>query len=222
MNRVFVNIRKLVAFLLPREERFFHLFDDMLTKIKSSVEILQKIEVETVEESLKRVDELENECDLVEAEIKIKLKGSITTPPQLSRDTILEIATTLDTVEDTIQSVSHRMKSGNGEIIKILRSDFSEFWQILEKMSEAIDLSKAILADFSENKVEVDDLRIKKVHYIENEVDGLHIACVTQKIFNSTLNCKGMVIMQVISKMEGAMDELQRFIKVIEGVIASG
>jgi len=222
MKSLFSFFRNLIAALLPREERFFDLFLEMLDLIKEAINHIQKAEAVRVNELAATIEDLEDKSDFIEYTIKQRLKSSITTPPQLNRESILELASTIDNIMDSLKSVTKRLQSGKGEIITILRDHHPEYWQMLDKLMEATVLNYDIIRDFSENRIDAADPRLKRVHDIENEIDTLHIFYITERLYNTDMTGKDMVIMTVIGRIEGAGDELQRLVKIIEGVLVSG
>lgn len=221
MKWLFNVLRNIICFFLPREEQFFDLFIEMLTVIKNSIEIIKQAKTDTVQIVEKEIDVAEDRSDNLEFTIQQKLKSSITTPPQLNREVILEIASTIDNVMDALESVSKRYQSGGGEIINYLNQGFDEHRQMLDRLSEAAELSLEIMKDFSKNRIDANDSRLKRMHDIENEIDTLHIKCITEKLYHSQLNGRNIVIMQVVGKIEGAADEMQRLAKIIQGVLVS-
>ncbi|MFZ2959584.1 MAG: DUF47 family protein [Candidatus Ozemobacteraceae bacterium] len=222
MNWFFSKIRKLIAFLLPREERFFDQFLEMLEISKYCIELIKNVEAEKVHALVEEIEKKEEQSDELEDSIHQKLRASITTPPQLTRESILEIASTIDDVTDSLKSLSKRLVSGNGEIVNILKEKVGKFREMLDKLGEGVDLCIVIMKDFSDNKIEPGDPRLQRVHRIENEIDALHMQYVTETLYHSVSGGKEIVVMEVIGRIEHAGDELQRLVKIIEGVLASG
>jgi uncharacterized protein Yka (UPF0111/DUF47 family) len=222
MKWIFTMLRKLIASLLPREEHFFQYFIEMLGIIKESIGIINSLRVDNVKKIVAAIEENEDRSDTLEFTIQQKLKASITTPPQLNRDSILEIASTIDNVMDSLKSVSKRLEAGDGEMITLLNDRFNEFWHMIDRLDEATDISIEIIKAFGENRLEANDPRIKRIHDIENEIDALHMTYITKKLYYSDLAGKDFVIMQVIGRIEGAGDDIQRLAKKIQGVLVSG
>lgn len=92
--------------LLPREERFFELFDRMAAKV---VEAAQRF-VDLVENftdvprKVKQIDEVENEADLIAHEVMDKLNKSFITP--FDREDIRSLTLYLDDVVDDIEATA--------------------------------------------------------------------------------------------------------------------
>jgi predicted phosphate transport protein (TIGR00153 family) len=222
MKWLFAQIRKLIARLLPREEQFFEHFLEMLGIIKESIGIINSLRADNVKKIVDAIEENEDRSDQIEFTIHQKLKGSITTPPQLNREGIIDIASSIDNVMDSLKSVSKRLEAGDGELVLLLNDKFNEFWHMIDKLDEATDLSIEIIRDFSHNSLEANDPRIKRIHDIENEIDALHIQYITKKLYYSDLAGKDLVIMQVIGRIEGSGDDMQRLVKKIQEVLVSG
>jgi uncharacterized protein Yka (UPF0111/DUF47 family) len=222
MKWIFTLLRKFIASLLPQEEHFFDSFLQMLAIIKESIGIINSLRADNVKRIVDAIEENEDKSDILEFTIQQKLKASITTPPQLNRESILEIASTIDNVMDSLKSVSKRLEAGEGEMVLLLNERFNEFWHMIDRLDEATDISMEIISAFSKNRLEANDPRIKRVHDIENEIDALHMTYITRKLYHSNLAGKDLVIMQVIGRIEAAGDDLQRLVKKIQGVLVSG
>ena len=222
MKGFFDHLRNMISFFLPKEERFFESFIEMLEIVKNSIAIVNAVRPDNVSVVDREINEYENKSDFLEYTIQQKLKMSITTPPQLTRESILNIASTIDNVMDSMKSLAKRFESGNGEIITILNESYCEFWKMLDLLYEASEISIEIMKDFSKGKLESTDPRIKRMHDIENQIDSLHLQYITQKLYPSQFNGKDMVIMQLIGRVEGSADELQRLAKIIQGILVSG
>ncbi|GEM_PF-2448427 len=222
MKWLFTQLRKLITFFLPKEERFFGFFIEMLQIVIECLILLKQAEAEKVNQLVDEIEALEDKSDLIEHTIQQRLRASITTPPQLNREAILHIASTIDNVTDSMKSITKRLQCGKGEIVTILKGEFPEFDMMIDKLIEAANCSIEIMKDFSVSRIETGDPRIKRVHDIENEIDAIHISFITEKMYYSDLRGRHMVIMQIIGRLEGAGDELQRLVKIIEGVLVSG
>ncbi|MHC9542198.1 MAG: DUF47 domain-containing protein [Vulcanimicrobiota bacterium] len=222
MKWLFSQLRKLITFLLPKEERFFDLFIEMLQIVVKCLDLIKNAEAAKVNQLVDDIEELEDKSDFLEHTIQQRLRASITTPPQLNREAILQIASTIDNVTDSMKSLSKRLQCGKGEIVTILKGEFPEYDMMIDKLIEATEYSMEIMKDFSVNRIETSDPRMKKVHDIENQIDTIHISFITEKMYYSDLRGRHMVIMQIIGRLEGAGDELQRLVKIIEGVLVSG
>lgn len=222
MKWLFSQLRKLITLMLPKEERFFDLFIEMLQIVIECLDLIKKADASNINQLVDDIEKLEDRSDFLEHTIQQKLKGSITTPPQLNREAILQIASTIDNVTDSMKSLTKRLQCGKGEIVTILKGEFPEYDMMIDKLIEETQYNMEIMKDFSVNRIESGDPRIKRVHDIENEIDAIHICFITEKMYYLDLRGRHMVIMQIIGRLEGAGDELQRLVKTIEGVLVSG
>lgn len=219
---MFGALRKVISCLLPKEERFYDNFLEMLDNLKNAIAIVNAVRQDNVSVVEKEISEYENKSDMLEYTIQQKLKASITTPPQLNRESILNIASTIDNVMDSMKSVAKRFEAGQGEIIVILNEKYEEFWKMLDLLYEAAEMAYNIMLDFSKGKLDANDSRLKRMHDIENQIDTLHLKYIIEKLYTSEFTGKEMVIMQLIGRVEGAADELQRLAKILQGILVSG
>ncbi len=95
--------------LIPREEKFFDLFEQQAKSLESCATIFKELVLNRKSErpGVDALRDLEHECDMTTHEIMDKLNRTFVTP--LDREDIHELAKELDDVIDIIQAISERM-----------------------------------------------------------------------------------------------------------------
>src|SRR4051794_5537471 len=98
-----------MVFLMPREEKFFNLFDEVAEiLVRAATRFFDM--VRTFDRLSERADDLkedEHACDLVVERILKALDRSFVTP--MDREDIHALATSLDDVLDSIEETSYRL-----------------------------------------------------------------------------------------------------------------
>src|SRR5438128_693918 len=100
-----------MVFLMPREEKFFDLFDEVAEiLVRASQQFLDMVLVfDRLPERAEGLRREEHTCDLVIERLIKALGRSFVTP--LDREDIHALATSLDDVLDNMEETSHRMLS---------------------------------------------------------------------------------------------------------------
>ena len=96
--------------LLPKEVKFFDLFDDLSEKIVTAAQYFMVIveKGDFTDESLMRMRQNESQCDEITHDIMNKLNKTFITP--FDREDIHSLAHELDTIVDIILTITNRMK----------------------------------------------------------------------------------------------------------------
>jgi len=94
--------------IIPREEKYFDLFNEMATHIHSSARLLADLfnQFDESEQYVHRIKDLEHQCDELTHTIVRKLNQTFITP--IDREDIYALAGKLDDVIDLIDSAAHR------------------------------------------------------------------------------------------------------------------
>jgi uncharacterized protein len=96
--------------LIPRDEGFFVLFNQLAAKMKTAAELLRAMFAapDRLEHFVAEIKKVEHEADAVIRDVGIRLDRSFITP--LDREDIYRLAQELDTVVDLIDGTARRAK----------------------------------------------------------------------------------------------------------------
>jgi uncharacterized protein len=96
--------------LIPRDEGFFALFNQLAAKMRTAAELLQAMFAapDQLEHFVAEIKKVEHEADNVVREVGIRLDRSFITP--LDREDIYRLASELDNVVDLIDGTARRAK----------------------------------------------------------------------------------------------------------------
>src|SRR5262245_42439744 len=122
--------------LLPREEKFFVLFNKIAAKVVEGAHKFRDLleSYTDVEEKAKRIKELEHETDVLVHEVMDKLNKSFITP--LEREDIRALAMYLDDVIDDIEATASKLATYE---VKKPTSEAAELARIICRATEEIE-----------------------------------------------------------------------------------
>lgn len=131
MGQGFRNLFK----LLPREEKFFDLFEKMTQNIAVAVKQLRDLveNFEDVPTKAQQIKDMEHQGDMITHEIMKKVNTTFVTP--IDREDIYALAARLDDVLDTIEAAAARMALYQVEGPTLYTRRFVE---IIERSAEEI------------------------------------------------------------------------------------
>ncbi len=152
--------------LIPRDEKFFDLFDEQSKLITKAATLLNELfkDPARLDEWVAAIKQVEHEGDNVMREIITRLNRSFVTP--LDREDILHLASRLDTVIDLIDGTARRAAQFR---INGTREEAIKLSALLMEMSEHI--AKAVAGIKSPKSLETHSRRVKE---LEEEGDGVY------------------------------------------------
>ncbi len=186
-----MKLDKIFSFLVPKDRKFFPLFNEAADNLVLASELLIKLireaDLDKRQEYMKAIRDAEHVGDDLTRKLLDELNGTFITP--FDREDIHELVSTMDGVVDYINAASKRMHfyklatfpnefvliadiihSANKEIQMVLRSvknvnDFKHFAANCEKISDmesqVDDIYQSFLANLFEHEINAIDL-IKK------------------------------------------------------------
>lgn len=152
--------------LIPRDEKFFDLFDEQAKLITKAASLLHELfkDPSRLDEWVAAIKQVEHEGDNLMREIVTRLNRSFVTP--LDREDILQLASRLDTVIDLIDGTSRRAAQFR---INSTREEASRLSGLLEDATEHI--AKAVSGMKHPKEMEQHNRRVKE---LEEEGDGVY------------------------------------------------
>ena len=152
--------------LIPRDEKFFDLFDEQSKLITKAATLINELftDPSRLDEWVAAIKQVEHEGDNVMREIITRLNRSFVTP--LDREDILHLASHLDTVIDLIDGTARRAAQFR---ISGTREEAIKLSALLMEMSEHI--AKAVSSMKSPKSLETHSRRVKE---LEEEGDGVY------------------------------------------------
>ncbi len=198
---------------IPREEKFFGLFEGSAQNMVKAAQILKEMVYtwENVGERVSAITELEHEGDTITHQIMDQLNRTFVTP--FDREDIALLAHTLDDVTDFIQAAADAMF-----IYKVDRPGQS-----------ARELADAIVQSASEVEKALPQLRRRaefkqilercvEINRLENVADEVYRSAMSELFDNSTDIASVIKWLEIYDHMESATDRCEDVANVLEGV----
>jgi predicted phosphate transport protein (TIGR00153 family) len=200
--------------LIPREEKFFDLFDQMAKSLREAASLFKELSMNWDPNSptIQKLRDLEHECDITTHEIMDKLNRTFVTP--IDREDIHTLATELDDVVDIIQAISERMILFR---ISSVREDLIELAKVLE---EAIaNVSKAITSIRELNRPRrILDYCIE-INRLENRGDRTFEQAIAKLFDHANEPLEIIKWKEIYDATESAIDKCEDLANTIEGIV---
>jgi predicted phosphate transport protein (TIGR00153 family) len=198
--------------LIPREVRFFDLFDQQAAHIIRAAAVLHEMVHNFADARAKAhlIKEIEHEGDQITHEIVRRLNTTFVTP--LDREDIHDLATRLDDVLDFIEAAAERLVVYR---IKEPTSACRAMAEVIVKMTHSMDLAIKCLRTmdpgFHEHAVEVNRL--------ENTADALLRESLAALFEEQADPIEVIKWKEIYETMEIVTDRCEDVANVIEGII---
>lgn len=200
--------------LMPKEEKFFVLFQDSAKNLLEGAEALKDLvnNYQDVEEKVKNIKEIEHKGDEIIHEIIDKLNKTFITP--LDREDIHLIASELDDVLDAIEGISSRLLS----------------FKIKQPTPACIRLVEIIYQGVVQIEKAVSDLEhfdnlhpfCVEINRLENEADGISQRMVAQLLEEESDWRTAIKWKEIYGRLETAADHCENIAVAIEAVVMKG
>lgn len=198
---------------IPREERFFDLFQESAKNAARGAELLLELvrHPERTAELCQQIEEVEHEGDITTHEIADRLNRSFITP--FDHEDIHDLAGRLDDVLDYIEATADRMdlyEAGEPtpemvELVQVLM----DATRVLEKAVGGLDDMK--------NARRIMDYCIE-IHRLENVGDEQSRKALA-KLFKSSDAMYALKWKEIYDHVENAIDKCEDVASIVEGIV---
>ena len=198
---------------IPREEKFFELFEDSARNTVKAAKVLNELvdNWEHIEQRVEEIKELEHIGDTITHEIIARLHRTFVTP--LDREDIALLAKSLDDVMDFIDNAACSM----------------DIYKVDAPGKRAKELADIIIQATAEVEHAVLELRHKaklkqilercvEINRLENMADVVYRAAMAELFEDSTDMARVIKWREIYEHMESATDRCEDVANVIEGV----
>jgi predicted phosphate transport protein (TIGR00153 family) len=201
--------------LIPREEKFFDLFDQQAQWLKKSASLFKDLAREWRQNhpALEQLREVEHECDITTHEIIDMLNRTFVTP--IDREDIHELAKIQDDVVDIIQAVSERLQLFN------IQSSTKELLELAEILEESItNVTKAVSSIRDINRPRrILDYCIE-INRLENRGDRTYERAIGDLFNNSSGDVLNVIKWKdIYDAAEQAIDKCEDIANTIESIV---
>jgi predicted phosphate transport protein (TIGR00153 family) len=197
--------------LIPREEKFFDLFEQQAANIVASAGVLEELVLDyaNAKEKVQRIRDLEHQGDTLTHEVVKKLNTTFITP--IDREDIYALASRLDDVLDLIDAVADRLllyrvnkpTPGCVDMAKIIV-------KTAEETDRAVRCLRSLSPSYHKHAVEVNRL--------ENEADRM-LRDLLAGLFEGTDPIEIIKWKELYETMESVTDRCEDVVNVIEGIV---
>jgi uncharacterized protein Yka (UPF0111/DUF47 family) len=196
--------------LIPRDEGFFKLFNQLAAKMKQAAELLRSMFAapERITHFVAEIKKVEHEADAVIAEIMMRLDRSFITP--LDREDIYRLAQELDTVVDLIDGTARRA------VMFHLRESRPHAVRLAGMLQQAVDeLEQSVTHVKDRRSVAQHTLAIKKY---EEAGDSAYSEAIGELFEGSPDAIDVIKWKEVYDTLEDALDRCQTASIVLESI----
>jgi len=203
---------------MPREPRFFELFDQHAAQVVSASAILSELlrgfthEEHKRSERIARILELEHHADKVTHETVALLHRTFVTP--LDRDDIHRLISRMDDVLDMIQDTAESFQLYD---IRNLTPEACELADLLRECCLRMQQAVALLSDLAHS---AQILKLcNEIDRIESEADRL-MRTALSKLFREEGDVRQLIKLEAVYQLlESATDRCEDVANIIEGIV---
>jgi uncharacterized protein len=197
--------------LLPKEMRFFELFESHAAKVHEAARALHEMarNYDQPDEKARHIKVLETQADHITHDIIDKLNRTFITP--FDREDIHALASALDDVLDNIEGVSSRLT-----LFKI-RSVTPETLQLTSIVEQACGAIREAVRNLTDLK-KINEYCIQ-INHLENEAD--HISRnTTAKLFEEETDFRELIKWkEIYGRLEATTDDCEDVANILEGIV---
>ena len=210
-----MTINNIFQFLVPKDKKFFPLFEQAASKLILLAETLHEAihaPKEEREEYFRKIEELEAKIEEITHKTHLELSRNFITP--FDREDIHSLIKSLDNVADYMHSAASKMRLYQVEkITKSIR-------KLTEINLEACQLIGSAIAELKDmkNLKKITDA-CKKINKLESKADNVHDKAVAD-IFENEKDAKNIIkYKEVLSALESASDKCKSVSNVLEQIV---
>jgi uncharacterized protein len=198
--------------LLPKEDKYFELFNRLVDHITQSAKLLQTLfnDFERRAQYAAQIKDLEHQCDIITHDIIKKLNQTFITP--IDREDIHALASGLDDIIDSIEYTSRRVILYRvEESTEHSRKMTDVLVRIMTQLEEGV---KALEKDGEQVL-----MACGGIHSLENEGDTYHHEAVDDLFSNETNAITIIKMKELYAKMERTIDKCEDVSNILESIV---
>ena len=196
--------------LIPRDEGFFALFDDISRRLKDSAALLSRVFADPAhsEALVVEIKKLENEADDLVHEVRVRIDKSFVTP--FDREDILLLTSSLDDVIDWIDGSARRAQ------IFGIDTSRQPAREIADRLVKATGLIGEAVANVKHPRVVAEKGRAVKA--LEKEADHIYREAIGELFRDATDPIEVIKWKDLFDVLENAMDKCQGAANILESI----
>jgi hypothetical protein len=200
--------------MIPREQKFFDLFDELATKIEEGGELfLDMVEhYEYSEPKIVKLKELENEADVITHKTYEKMHKTFLTP--IDREDISALVNKMDSILDMIEASAARMSLYK---VKFLAKEIIDQAKILNKAIKKVKYIVHAMKNMKNAKMILD--ACVEINTLENEGDIVMRMTMTRLFEQEKDPIELIKWKEIFERIEEAIDVCEDVANVVEGIV---
>ena len=199
---------------MPREERFFELFEEQARNVVRGAELLVELVSDhtRAEELRHRIEEVEHEGDITTHEIADRLNRTFITP--FDHEDIHALAGRMDDILDNIEATADRMflyeaGAASQEMVSLA--------EVLAETTKALERAIEGVSDVGKNARRIMDYCIE-IHRLENVGDEQSRRALA-KLFHGSDAMRALKWKEIYDHVEDAIDKCEDVASILEGIV---
>jgi predicted phosphate transport protein (TIGR00153 family) len=202
------------ARLMPRDDRFFELFNAHAENIVAGARELAAAMTtsRSLDEHVRRIDEVERNADKVTHETILLLHRSFITP--LDRDQIHQLITSMDDILDLMQDVAESMMLYD---IRRVTPEAASLADICQRSCERVKTAVRLLTDLKQSDAILKTC--EEIDVLESDADRVMRSALS-KLFRDESDAKEIIkLRSVYELLELITDRCEDVANIIEGIV---
>jgi predicted phosphate transport protein (TIGR00153 family) len=197
--------------IVPREESFFDLFEEMAEKVKAGAEELLALlkEYSDLDRRAGRVLDIEHEGDELTHEVMRRLNTTFVTP--FDREDIYQLASSLDDVLDHVEAAAEYLQ------LHKIEEPLPQMVSLAETLASAARLTATAMPGL--RKMRGLDSYWVEINRLENEGDRLYRRTIAELFSGDYKAMDVLKYEKIIEEIEQAIDRLEDVANAIESIV---
>ena len=197
--------------LIPRDEKFFDLFDEIALRLVRAAKLQKQLfsEPARIGEHVAAIKTIEHEADVLTHDVITRLNKSFVTP--FDREDIHELASRLDDVVDLIDGTARRAVMFR---ITTVREPARQLADVIVRAADALE--KAVVA-IKKPKIVIE--RGQEVKTLEEEGDAIYHAAVGKLFDGGEDPIEVMRWKELYDTLERTLDQCEDVANVLESIV---
>jgi predicted phosphate transport protein (TIGR00153 family) len=200
--------------MIPKEEKFFDLFDELVNKIEEGGELfLDMVEhYEYSEPKIVKLKELEHEADVITHKTYEKMHKTFLTP--IDREDIYALVNKMDSILDMIEASAARMSLYK---VKVPAKEIIEQAKILNKSIKKVKYIVHAMRNMKNAKMIIDSC--VEINTLENEGDIIMRMTMTRLFEQEKDPIELIKWKEIFERIEEAIDVCEDVANIVEGIV---
>lgn len=197
--------------LIPREEAFFELFENMADKVQAGAEELLGLlrEYSDLDRRAGRVVDIEHEGDEITHEVMRRLNTTFVTP--FDREDIYQLASNLDDVLDHVEAAAEYLQ------LHKIDEPLPQMVALAETLASAARLTTTAMPGLRRMKG-LDSYWVE-INRLENEGDRLYRRTIAELFSGDYKAMDVLKYEKIIEEIEQAIDRLEDVANTVESIV---